>query len=450
MMNFFVNARTKKILLSVAAFTLAASFFPLQQLSAARNDDDDVDEELVDELEDKIDEQQERINAINREIEEHNKRIQEVQSQKKSLQSEVSALDLSKSKIETSIKKTETSITKSKLTIQKLAEEINIRAQSIDQSTDALEELLRELESSADLSGIELYLSGRDINDTMQRMQTVTDIQTAIEDHITVLEQERGEMIARQQLTEAEVGQLAKLTGDLANERVAVLATKGEKDKLLTATKNQESEYQRILAEKVAERAAFERELQAYESQLAIAIDSNKFPTAGSRVLAWPLDRIVVTQLFGNSEFAAKNPSIYGGRAYHPGTDFGVPTGSSVYATLSGTITHTGNTDAIPGCYSWGKWILLKHDNGLTSLYAHLSSINVSPGDTVKTGEVIGYSGNTGYSTGPHLHYTLYASEGVRVVPFSEVRSTTSCAGAVTPTAAADAYLDPLDYLPQL
>lgn len=435
----------KKILL-VTLLPVFFFFFLSPVTTVARDDED----ELIDELEDKIDEQRDRISEINKEIEEQNKKILEVQSQKKTLQNEVTALDLSKKKIETSIKKTETSIQKSELTIQKLAEEIKKRADTIDGHHDAMIELLQRLDQIDDESGIELYLAGGDINESVAQLQTITDVQNSLGIHITQLDTERQEMIERQHLTAAEKNELERLTGELANERVAVLATKGEKDKLLTVTKNTESEYQRILQEKIAERAAFEKELQEYESQLSIVIDKNKFPTAGNRVLAWPLDRIVITQYFGNSEFAAKNPSIYGGRAYHPGIDLGTPVGTPVRATAGGTIKYTGNTDAIYGCYSWGKWILLEHDNGLTSLYAHLSSIGVNKGDRVETGDIIANSGNTGYSTGPHLHYTLYATEGVRVVPFTEVRSTTSCAGTVTPTAAADAYLDPLDYLPKL
>jgi murein DD-endopeptidase MepM/ murein hydrolase activator NlpD len=133
--------------------------------------------------------------------------------------------------------------------------------------------------------------------------------------------------------------------------------------------------------------------------------------------------------------------------------DFGVPVGTPVKSVLAGTIQATGNTDAFPGCHSWGKWVLVKHNNGLTSLYAHLSSILVNPGQTVTTGELIGLSGNTGFSTGPHLHLTLYASQGVQVVKFNEFnRGTTGCSatGATTPVAPFDAYIDPMTYLPAL
>jgi murein DD-endopeptidase MepM/ murein hydrolase activator NlpD len=117
-------------------------------------------------------------------------------------------------------------------------------------------------------------------------------------------------------------------------------------------------------------------------------------------------------------------------------------------APLSGTVRATGNTDAVPGCYSWGKWTLIDHANGLSTLYAHQSAINVSPGQGVSTGEVIGYVGSTGFSTGPHLHFTVYAKEGVSVRKFNEIKTVTSCGPASTPVAAVDAYIDPMLYLP--
>lgn len=117
-------------------------------------------------------------------------------------------------------------------------------------------------------------------------------------------------------------------------------------------------------------------------------------------------------------------------------------------APLTGVVRATGNTDAVPGCYSWGMWTLIDHANGLSTLYAHQSSIAVTAGQKVTTGQVIGYVGNTGYSTGPHLHFTVYAKKGVTVRKFNEIKTVTSCGPASTPVAATDAYLDPMLYLP--
>ncbi|XKT74287.1 MAG: peptidoglycan DD-metalloendopeptidase family protein [Patescibacteria group bacterium UBA2163] len=98
-------------------------------------------------------------------------------------------------------------------------------------------------------------------------------------------------------------------------------------------------------------------------------------------------------------------------------------------------------------CYSYGKWILVTHANGLATLYAHLSHIGVSQGEPIGVGGFLGYSGNTGYSTGPHLHFTAYVADEVRVVKLGEVKSSTNCPAARIPVAPTEAYLNPIDYL---
>jgi murein DD-endopeptidase MepM/ murein hydrolase activator NlpD len=90
---------------------------------------------------------------------------------------------------------------------------------------------------------------------------------------------------------------------------------------------------------------------------------------------------------------------------------------------------------------------MVKHPNGLSSVYGHLSVIKAVEGQNVATGDVIGYSGNTGYSTGPHLHLGIYASQGVRIENHVNSRA---CKSAKMPIADIMAYLDPFEYLPEL
>jgi glutamate synthase (NADPH/NADH) large chain len=103
-----------------------------------------------------------------------------------------------------------------------------------------------------------------------------------------------------------------------------------------------------------------------------------------------------------------------------------------------------GDTDTVCAGASFGKWVFIRYDNGLSSTYGHLSVITAKTGQRVTTGDIVGYSGNTGYSTGPHLHMSVYAGQGVQI---STLKST-ACKGTYTiPLADTRAYLDPLIYL---
>lgn len=86
---------------------------------------------------------------------------------------------------------------------------------------------------------------------------------------------------------------------------------------------------------------------------------------------------------------------------YHAGLDFSARVGANVMATADGIVTWSGNKGA------YGKVIELEHETGLSTKYAHLSKLNVKVGEKVRRGQIIGLVGNTGRSTGPHLHYEV-------------------------------------------
>ncbi|MFI2379371.1 M23 family metallopeptidase [Streptomyces sp. NPDC018964] len=90
----------------------------------------------------------------------------------------------------------------------------------------------------------------------------------------------------------------------------------------------------------------------------------------------------------------------------HSGQDYAVPTGTTVMAAHGGTVVKAGPNGAGDGP-AYGNAIVVKHGNGTYSQYAHLSQVNVKIGQIVKTGQKIALSGNTGNSSGPHLHFEI-------------------------------------------
>ena len=104
------------------------------------------------------------------------------------------------------------------------------------------------------------------------------------------------------------------------------------------------------------------------------------------------MNDVFVTQQFGKTVDSVR---LYASGS-HDGVDFRAQTGTAIKSALDGTVIEV-NHGAVQYC-QYGKWVLVRHGNGLTTLYAHLSRIDVSKGDSVATGQVLGYSGNTGYS----------------------------------------------------
>ncbi|MBL7045260.1 MAG: peptidoglycan DD-metalloendopeptidase family protein [Parcubacteria group bacterium] len=403
-----------------------------------------VDASIVDELKDRISDRNTKIQELEKEIAEYQEDLEEVGEEKQTLTNEVKTLDISRQKIGTDIKLTQNKIDSTNYQIQELSLGIDDKEKNIDKNTEVIAETIRTMNEIESDSLIEIVLSNNDISGFLNQIETLQQFQSKMRDDVKRLTGLKAELVDTKTQTERKKKELADFKGDLADQKYVLDINRKDKNTLLSITKNKESNYQKLLNEKVEARKAFERELLDLESQLKIEIDETKIAKKEKGVLAWPLDKITVTQHFGNTKFAQSGG--YNGSG-HNGMDFRASIGTKVKTALTGVVTAVGNTDAVPGCYSYGKFVLIKHNNGLTTLYAHLSFTSVKKGDTVITGDTIGYSGNTGYSTGPHLHFGVYASQGVRIVRYGDYKSKTNCADANIPVAPLNAYLNPIDYL---
>jgi len=124
--------------------------------------------------------------------------------------------------------------------------------------------------------------------------------------------------------------------------------------------------------------------------------------------LIWPTATTALTSLFGNRESPTPGAS-----SYHEGVDIGAAFGETVMASGSGRVIQSGSNGG------YGNSVTLDLGNGLTALYAHLSEVFASVGESVSAGQRVGAVGSTGISTGAHLHYSLY-QDGVAIDPTTE------------------------------
>ena len=403
----------------------------------------------VDRLKTEIGARNDRLGEIEKEIAQYQTDLKKVGAQKKTLQNTIDQLELERKKISADLSYTENKIGFTDLEISKINIEIDGTTNDINKNQRAIDEVIARIGSNDKESLLETFLRHNTLSEFWGDVTTLDSLRGTLGDEVKKQASLKALLESKRNEQQDKRSRLLDLKNDYSDQKQILENNKSEKARLLSDTKNKEANYQAILAAKKKARETIVKELRTFESQLKFILDPNSIPKPGTAVFAWPVTNVIITQLFGGTEFAKAHSSVYAGRAYHPGVDFGVPRGTKIYAPLAGTVRATGNTDAVPGCYSWGKWTLIDHQNGLATLYAHQDKINVSPGESVEQGTVIGYSGNTGYSTGPHLHFTVYAKAGVTVRKFSEIKTATNCGAATTPVAATTAYLDPMLYLPK-
>ncbi|HRY30950.1 MAG TPA: peptidoglycan DD-metalloendopeptidase family protein [Candidatus Paceibacterota bacterium] len=406
----------------------------------------------IDLLNDQIEDKREELERLDEEIAKQRQALQSVSGEATTLQSNLNQLEATRKKILSDIKYTETKISEIELTIDKINLEINEKEKLIQQNSEALSESIRKIRQLKEISLVEQVLGYESFSDFWNEFEQTETIQKKLGSEVNTLLSLKSELENKEQEKSNEKEELSEQKVTLASKKVAVEYTQEEKAVLLNKTKNQEAEYQKILNESLERRKAFEAELLEIESKLQTLIDPEGYASARNGILAWPVSGFRITQYFGNTAFAKSNPQFYSS-GFHNGVDLAVPIGTNVRAAAAGKIKGFGNTDAFPGCYSWGKWILVEHESGLSTLYAHLSSISVSVGQKVKQGDLIGLSGSSGISTGPHLHFTTYITQGVQIRNYRDVAPKAYGCGAYNvsiPMGSLNSYVDPMDYLPEL
>lgn len=412
----------------IYALAIAAFFVVVPALTTAQSSDD---------LQRQIDEHGTQIEALNKEIARYEAELKTTSQQKQTLQSRLGELDLQRKKLTASINVTKNQIGTTQKQIQQLSNGIDAAQGSIDNNRAGLSESLRSL-YDADRQPLAIaILNSADITDAWQDMEALATIQDAVRNDIRDLAEQKQTLTDTKTQAEEKRAQLVSQQRQLTTQQGSLDAARKAQNELLAQTKSQESAYQKIITQKQAEKVAFEAALFELASQLEYTLDPSKVPSAGKGVLRWPLDNVFVTQQFGKTSVSGR---LYASGS-HDGIDLRASIGTPVRASLTGTVLEV-NHGAVRNC-QYGKWVIVKHANGLATLYAHLSEVLVAKGQTVTTGSVVGYAGDTGYATGPHLHFTVYLSDALSFKQFKcKSGSTVS-----VPIAPINAYMNPLSYL---
>lgn len=369
------------------------------------------------ELEQQIKDRSKQLETLNQAIQTTQNTLKDVQGQKNTLQKEVKTLD-------TSLKQLDLNIQADRVNAQKINYEINsidmdveeIEA-SVSQKSSSISDLFRELQRNQDKNTLMIFLENKTISEGLLATKSLEDIRSQLAVDIQALKELKDQYQQKMEDLGVKHKELVYHEENLKNRKQITEETKQERATLLNQTKEKESVYQKQLAELKKLQEDIANEVEAMDAQLRSKVDPKFLPPLSSGVLGMPIQGTMAsqtskcdvqncTQSYGATAFAAYG---YKGK-WHNGIDFGIPLGTPIFAAESGTVLATGDQDKF--CYkgAYGKFVLIKHENNLTTLYGHLSKYIVSPGQKVERGQVIGYSGKTGYATGPHLHFSVFAT----------------------------------------
>ena len=399
---------------------------------------------------DAIKKKEAEIKNLEQQINQYQNKAEYYSGQARTLNTEVSSLNNSQKILQTSLKSTNTKIERTNLTMNQNIAEIKNLSQGININRQVTTEMLRKINIQDERSILEILLKNQSLSDFLKDYQDIAQLQSTLRGSIQIMRNKTIQLSNTQKELEEQRQELKGLSGELSDKNKILADQKKEKDKLLKDTKGKESEYKKIVQTLQQQVEQINSEIREYESSLKFSINTQSIPPDNSEVFSWPLQgNVVITQRFGKT-VDSKRLYLSGS---HSGTDFRAAVGTPIYAVADGVIEGTGNTDLTCNKASFGKWIFIRHNNGLSTAYGHLSGINVSKGQIVKKGQFIGYSGNTGHTTGPHLHLTVYATHGIdgeEGARITELKSN-ACEGKnyTMPLASPNAYLNAELYLPK-
>ncbi len=397
--------------------------------------------QTVDEIQRNISSTNDKIKKLELEIKQSENDLEKTRTLKKTLKNLIVSLDLTRKKLEAEIRTTLIKVDSTNSKIKQLNSEILSKERKIELNESAVTEALRIIFEYDERTLVETALSTESFSGLWSDLGAVDQFNDSVRAKTEALKESKSDLEGKQDVKVIEKKNLINLRTELSDRKKITDDNKKEKNRLLVQTNNEEAVFQKLLREKNLLKNSFEKEITDYESRLKFLLDPKSIPPRGTKIFSPPLESMYITQNFGRTSASGR---LYASGT-HNGTDFRARTPLQVKAMSDGVVAGTGDTDVTCRGASFGKWVLIRYKSGLAATFAHLSLIKVSIGDAVSPESIIGYTGNTGYSTGPHLHISVYANAGVNV----ETIPSRSCGGRIytIPVAATNAYLDPMDYM---
>jgi len=343
-----------------------------------------------------------KIKELEEQAASYQKTIEEKRGQANTLVNNILILDSQRKKLNTEIEIIENQIAETETSIEKLTLEIKTKEADIETLKKRVEIILRTIRSYDEVDLAELLLSGNNFSAIFNVSEAVQTLQAEIQEKLEDIKLLKAKLEADRQDLTSKKEDLGDLNDDYHYKKVIVEGEQKKKQNLLNVTKGQEKKFQNLLADTEAKQKDIQKEIYNLESKLQYLIDSTKVPAAKKGLLAWPCEG-VITQGYGSTSQTGFINDFY---TFHNGIDIAASLGTPIKAALSGKVIASGTN----GNYAYGNWLAIDHQNGLITLYAHLSTKKVKVGEEVKKGQILGYMGSTGFSTGSHLHFTVYAA----------------------------------------
>lgn len=302
------------------------------------------------------------------------------------------ALEKEAGEIQAKINAANAEIAQTEKTLAEQQVKLDAATQKAQAQYDLFKSRFRVMCEQGDVSYLEMLFSAKNFGDLVDKIEIIQEISQHDKDIFDKMEATRLEI-------EAARDEIANLKQEQENSKAELTSQKAALDK-------KQQEQKAYMKELESDAAAYQKvidQADAAMESLRRSLSGSLSTSSGGRAyvggeFTWPTPSCYyITSHFSPRR---KNP-VSGVYKRHTGTDIGAAYGASIVAANSGTVTLAGWNSG------YGNCVVIDHGGGRATLYAHMSSIGVSKGQSVKKGQQIGLVGSTGNSTGPHLHFEI-------------------------------------------
>lgn len=282
-------------------------------------------------------------------------------------------------------------------------DDMDEESQRLDELNEKHKARIRAMEEGGTVSYWEVLFQASSFTDFLDRMAMIEEIAQSDQRRLEEIQQAADDLSSTQAKMQQELRSLAEAQQTLADSESLLAEKRTESDGLLRSLAAQKEEFELLLDDSEAKQDALMKEIAQKEKELANAQYEEKLAKLALQGQNPPSNATWITPVSGytiTSAFGMRIHPVYKYALMHNGIDMACPQGTPIYATRAGTVTTASYQAGRAGYY-----VSINHGDGFSSIYMHMTNYVVSSGQSVAAGQLIGYVGSTGVSTGPHLHF---------------------------------------------
>jgi len=353
---------------------------------------------------------QAQINAIQRSYDANASEIQILVDQKNAVDQEIGLLNAQ-------IENLNSQIAAYSQLIADAQDELDIAQFTLNGLNEKHKLRIRAMEEEGTVTYWEVIFEANSFTDMLDRINMMQEIAAADQTRLEEMRQAAAQVLSAQEQMQRGKQELEASNAELMESQTAMEEKRTESDAILRELAKKQDEFQAMLDESEALQDDLMRSIAAKEKELANAKYEEKLAAQAAAGGAPKSDATWVTPVSGytlTSPFGMRKHPVLGVNRMHNGVDMACAQGTPIYATRAGKVTTASYQAGGAGYY-----VSINHLDGFASIYMHMTHYVVSAGQTVNQGQLIGYVGSTGISTGPHLHFGIsYAGNYVNPLAY--------------------------------